>query len=140
MNYIQIDNRETELFSILQKKKETHSNLTIETGPIDIGDIVFVINGIEYAIIERKTLRDLAASIKDGRYEEQSYRLNGNPLHNHHISYLIEGDLTKWNDKTIPKIIFCVDIDSIYKRFFRYSNTSFRRNCSIHMLFFYQIM
>ena len=30
MNYIQIDNRETELFSILQKKKETHSNLTIE--------------------------------------------------------------------------------------------------------------
>ena len=103
MNYIQIDNRETELFSILQKKKETHYNLTIETGPIDIGDIVFVINGIEYAIIERKTLRDLAASIKDGRYEEQSYRLNGNPLHNHHISYLIEGDLTKWNDKTIPK-------------------------------------
>jgi ERCC4-type nuclease len=102
MNYIQIDNRETELFSILQKKKEAHSNLIIESKLIEIGDIIFVINGIEYAIIERKTLRDLAASIKDGRYEEQSYRLNGNLLHNHHISYLIEGDLTKWNDKTIP--------------------------------------
>jgi ERCC4-type nuclease len=42
-------------------------------------------------------LSDLAASIKDGRYEEQSYRLNGLPLHNHNIVYLIEGDLGKFN-------------------------------------------
>jgi ERCC4-type nuclease len=47
--------------------------------------------------VERKTLSDLAASIKDGRYEEQSYRLNGLPLHNHNIVYLIEGDLSKFN-------------------------------------------
>ena len=47
--------------------------------------------------MERKTLSDLAASIKDGRYDEQSYRLNGLPLHNHNIVYLIEGDLGKFN-------------------------------------------
>jgi ERCC4-type nuclease len=35
------------------------------------------------------------SSIKDGRYEEQSYRLNGLNHPNHNIIYLIEGDLTK---------------------------------------------
>jgi ERCC4-type nuclease len=40
---------------------------------------------------------DLLSSIKDGRYEEQSYRLNGTSLHNHNIIYLIEGDINKLN-------------------------------------------
>ena len=35
------------------------------------------------------------SSIKDGRYEEQSYRLNGLNHHNHNIIYLIEGDVNK---------------------------------------------
>jgi ERCC4-type nuclease len=45
----------------------------------------------ELIIIERKSISDLLASIKDGRYEEQSYRLSGSPIHNHNIIYLIEG-------------------------------------------------
>jgi len=47
-------------------------------------------------IIERKTLLDLSASIKDGRYEEQSYRLNGLSHHNHNIIYLIEGEINSF--------------------------------------------
>jgi ERCC4-type nuclease len=39
----------------------------------------------------------LAASIKDGRYDEQSYRLNGLAHHNHNIVYLIEGDMNRFN-------------------------------------------
>jgi ERCC4-type nuclease len=39
----------------------------------------------------------LSASIKDGRYEEQSYRLNGIQHHNHNIVYLIEGDMQRFN-------------------------------------------
>jgi ERCC4-type nuclease len=35
----------------------------------------------------------LLSSIKDGRYEEQSYRLNGLNIHNHNIVYLIEGTI-----------------------------------------------
>jgi ERCC4-type nuclease len=35
----------------------------------------------------------LAASICDGRYKEQSFRLNQCSIHNHHIYYLIEGQL-----------------------------------------------
>ena len=39
----------------------------------------------------------MLSSIKDGRYEEQSYRLNGTPVHNHNIMYVIEGDVNKMN-------------------------------------------
>ena len=39
----------------------------------------------------------MLSSIKDGRYEEQSYRLNGMTTHNHNIYYLIEGDVNKSN-------------------------------------------
>ena len=38
-------------------------------------------------------MKDLAASIRDGRYNEQSFRLNECSVHNHNIIYLIEGDL-----------------------------------------------
>jgi ERCC4-type nuclease len=48
-------------------------------------------------IIERKSITDLLASIKDGRYEEQSYRLNGLNHHNHNIIYLVEGDVNQAN-------------------------------------------
>ena len=47
----------------------------------------------EELIIERKSISDLLSSIKDGRYEEQSYRLNGSSIHNHNIIYLIEGSI-----------------------------------------------
>ena len=39
------------------------------------------------------------ASIKDGRYKEQSYRLNGTNHPNHNIMYLIEGDVSRTNLK-----------------------------------------
>jgi ERCC4-type nuclease len=54
----------------------------------------------------RKSIRDLSSSIKDGRYEEQSYRLNGSPFSNHNIIYLIEGDLNS-------KFLFKDRIDKI---------------------------
>ena len=50
-------------------------------------------------MIERKTWKDLAASIRDGRYNEQSFRLNECDIHNHNIIYLIEGDINSYNDK-----------------------------------------
>jgi len=44
-------------------------------------------------IFERKTLQDLASSIRDGRYAEQSFRLNACEVPNHHVIYIVEGDL-----------------------------------------------
>lgn len=74
--------------------------LSIVSKPLAIGDVI--IKSIdktdgnaetEELIIERKSVSDLLSSIKDGRYEEQSYRLNGSSIHNHNIIYLIEGSI-----------------------------------------------
>ena len=79
------------------------ADLKIVTESLPIGDIIICSESKtdgsieEKIIIERKSLRDLSASIKDGRYEEQSYRLNGLPHHNHNIVYLIEGHMEKMN-------------------------------------------
>jgi len=61
--------------------------------PLTIGDIAIEYEGKEIVIIERKTVADLAASIKDGRYAEQSARLQECGLPKHNILYLIEGSL-----------------------------------------------
>lgn len=50
--------------------------------------------GTDLCIFERKTLADLAASITDGRYAEQSHRLiHASGIHTHNIVYIIEGSL-----------------------------------------------
>ena len=97
---IKIDIREQELFkkcetTIAAVPKFAGIQLVFETLPL--GDIIIQDDHKEIIIIERKTLTDLASSIKDGRYEEQSYRLNGLSHHNHNIIYLIEGDMSKFN-------------------------------------------
>lgn len=92
-----IDYRETSLFNLCKCHIENNNiknvDLTMENLPI--GDIIISNEGSELVIIERKSLNDLASSIKDGRYQEQSFRLNNYNIHNHNIIYLIEGD---WND------------------------------------------
>jgi len=97
---IKIDTREQELFkkcesTIAAVQKFAGIKLISETLPL--GDIIINDGTNDCIIIERKTLSDLAASIKDGRYEEQSYRLNGLQHHNHNIIYLIEGDMYRFN-------------------------------------------
>jgi ERCC4-type nuclease len=75
-----------------------YKNIQIVTGNLPIGDIIICDDKQEERIvIERKSISDLSASIKDGRYEEQSYRLNGLHHENHNIIYLIEGDLNGKN-------------------------------------------
>jgi ERCC4-type nuclease len=55
---------------------------------------------VDTILFERKTLNDLAASIRDGRYKEQSFRMNQYcELSNHNIIYIIEGDMAKYADK-----------------------------------------
>jgi len=97
---IKIDTREQELFTKCQQIIEAlpkFKDIKIISQTLPLGDII-INDGInDCVIIERKTLTDLAASIKDGRYEEQSYRLNGLPHHNHNIIYLIEGDVNRFN-------------------------------------------
>jgi ERCC4-type nuclease len=97
---IKIDTREQELFNKCQKTIEyitKFKDIKLVSQPLPLGDIIINDGTNDCIIIERKTLSDLAASIKDGRYEEQSYRLNGLNHHNHNIIYLIEGDMNRFN-------------------------------------------
>lgn len=93
-----IDVRERDLLTccqtIMERQKMADS---IVSESLPIGDIIIsnADTGEDLVIIERKTLADLAASIRDGRYAEQSFRLNGISHPNHNIVYLIEGDLTR---------------------------------------------
>ena len=89
MNIIQIivDCKESKLFvETLQK------SVPCNVSPLNIGDIAFSHNNAIVLYIERKTINDLAASIRDGRYHEQKARLKG-----HRVIYLIEEGYEKLN-------------------------------------------
>jgi len=95
---IKIDYRENNLLATMNLLFKEHSH-EIQHENLPLGDIIIVdeSTSVEKIIVERKTLYDLAASIKDGRYNEQSFRLNNISLPNHNIIYLIEGDFEKYN-------------------------------------------
>ena len=107
---IKVDNREQELLKQIQNLVlfiPAFKQLKVEIAALPLGDIIISDDTDDKLIIERKCLSDLLASIKDGRYEEQSYRLNGLNHHNHNIYYLIEGDINKSNrfkDNNIEKL------------------------------------
>ena len=107
---IKVDNREQDLLKQIQNLVlfiPSFKQLKVETAALPLGDIIIYDDNDEKLIIERKCLNDLLASIKDGRYEEQSYRLNGLNHPNHNIYYLIEGDVNKANrfkDNNIEKL------------------------------------
>jgi ERCC4-type nuclease len=124
---IKVDSREQDLLQKIQYFVSTipiFKSIQVETHALPIGDIIICDNNQEEkVIIERKSVNDLLASIKDGRYEEQSYRLNGLIHHNHNIIYLIEGDIAHVNrfksDNKIEKLTLYSAIFSLnyYKGF-----------------------
>ena len=84
------------------------TNHEIKSERLPIGDIIIsdtTKQGEEKDIVifERKTLADLAASIRDGRYKEQSFRLietaAATGFNTHHIVYIIEGDLSRYDER-----------------------------------------
>ena len=97
---IQIDMREKDLLKKMEYLIQTHENfkdIKIKVENLPLGDIIINDGEKDLFIIERKTINDLSSSIKDGRYDEQSHRLNSLPQHNHNIIYLIEGDISNTN-------------------------------------------
>lgn len=80
-------------------------NHEIKSERLPLGDIILYDPTQEKDIVlfERKTLADLAASIRDGRYKEQSFRLietaAATGFNTHHIVYIIEGDLSRYDER-----------------------------------------
>ena len=95
---LKVDIRERKLIKILKAYKShlNFENINIEIEKLDLGDaIICDDNSNEKLILERKSLNDLASSIKDGRYVEQSHRLTNYPIHNHNIVYIITNSGSK---------------------------------------------
>jgi ERCC4-type nuclease len=95
---IKVDVREAELIKIFESLIATipiFKDLKIQLESLPLGDIIIFDDdkNADLLILERKSISDLLASIKDGRYEEQSYRLTGLNHPNHNIMYIIEGDV-----------------------------------------------
>lgn len=66
--------------------------ISYEKQNLIIGDVHITNDDNELVcIIERKTIKDLLSSLRDGRYNEQSFRLNECELDNKRICYLLEG-------------------------------------------------
>jgi ERCC4-type nuclease len=106
-----VDEREHALYERLDAKLcslKTPSFAILEKEVLPLGDILIQTDeGKSVMLIERKTYSDLLASIKDGRYEEQSYRLihsSGYPLHS--IVYLLEGLFSQLRTPLEKKIVY----------------------------------
>ena len=131
MLLIKVDFREKELIDLLKLKiMNCTNNIKLKVDNLKLGDIAFfnidkddneigdgltnneigdgLTNneiGDELMLFERKSLTDLASSIKDGRYAEQSFRLDGcEAIPNHNIVYLIEGDLSKFKESKYNRV------------------------------------
>jgi len=105
-----IDERETELFEkceSLIRSSRIPSSIQLSKEVLDLGDVLIKTDDDkEVLLIERKSFQDLLASIKDGRYEEQSYRLlhsSGFPPHS--VFYLVEGMFAQLRAPLEKKII-----------------------------------
>jgi hypothetical protein len=105
-----IDEREHALYEkcealIMAQRVASYVILSKEVLPL--GDILFKTDdGLDVLMIERKTFPDLLSSIKDGRYEEQSYRiLNSSGYPPHSVFYLLEGMFSSLHNPLEKKII-----------------------------------
>jgi len=112
-----IDYREKKLIELIKSiKTMNHKFKTIEivVENLPLSDVIIKDKkDNEKLLIERKTINDLASSIQDGRYNEQSYRLDKCNVHNHNIMYLIEGTISMWNNRFTR-----INRDTIYSAIF----------------------
>jgi len=117
-----VDYREKDLIALLGERARAAN--------LPIGDVWVVDDAHEgdelppsgriRVIFERKTVADLAASLNDGRYEEQSFRLADAGTPNHNVVYLLEGSVQA--SRRVPAATLygaCVSL-SYYKGFSLY--------------------
>ena len=107
-----IDERETNIYEKIQQLLGTTPLKTIDIVKkvLPLGDFILETNeGRVLAIIERKSLTDLLASIKDNRYEEQSYRLShSDECSPPQIIYVIEGALSTLRTAKEKQLVYSV--------------------------------
>lgn len=87
---IKKNKNEQELLNDINKNvklSEKLDNISFRSENLQLGDINFMLNNKLILIIERKTIADLIASVKDGRYKEQKIRMKSSGVN---MLYIIE--------------------------------------------------
>lgn len=116
MLQIVVDVREHSLIEKLRGLAEgSGSSISIVTEQLLLGDILLrkKTDSVdsepkfnEILLYERKSFMDLLASIKDGRYEEQSHRLiHSSGMNPHTICYLLEGTFATLRNPADKRVI-----------------------------------
>ena len=105
-----VDDREREVYQHLQQSEKAES-IIIEKQTLPLGDFLIVRDDdtqTPVLLFERKSFSDLFSSIKDGRYEEQSFRLLNDERFpdKKDIVYLIEGMYSQLRQTSDKKILF----------------------------------
>lgn len=99
-----LDIREHDLILLIPNIIETNKlMIDFEVKDLQVGDIeIRDVSNVLLSLIERKSLSDLASSITDGRYREQSLRIKEAipELSDHNKYYLIEGDFSQFSRKS----------------------------------------
>ena len=126
---LSIDYRESSLYEKCLPLSATLSTpIELTVANLTLGDLSLLNdNGHELVLFERKSLTDLLASIKDGRYEEQSHRLiHSSGVHTHNIVYIIEGMISQLRNDKDRKLVFSAMTSLQYFKGF-----SVVRTCSV---------
>jgi ERCC4-type nuclease len=132
-----IDSREADLYDKCNDFNVTTTSCIFRKS-LDLGDILLTTDdNTDICIIERKSLKDLLASIKDGRYEEQSHRLaNATNFHKHNIIYIIEGMMNQLHNVQEKKIVYSAMTSLNYYKGFSVVRTSCMQETAEFIVFF----
>lgn len=93
-----VDDRERAVIIYLSKI------IKVKVERITVGDYAYVYKGKVIVIVERKSLEDLASSIKDGRMENNNKLLEAQKKHGCQILYIVEGYAYPNLEKRIGRI------------------------------------
>jgi ERCC4-type nuclease len=132
---IVVDIRETALYDKLvelsskpDSVKRSSNEVAIVSQTLHLGDIAIENDDATTLVLfERKSLSDLLASIKDGRYTEQSHRLiHTSNMPPHNIVYIVEGMYSQLHRPTDKQM--CI---SAMTTMFYFKGFSVFRTCSV---------
>jgi ERCC4-type nuclease len=123
-----VDVRETAMYDKIVSLLPPTPPVELLSKPLHLGDIAIENDkGETLVLFERKSLFDLLASIKDGRYTEQSHRLiHTSNMPPHNIVYIVEGMYSQLKNPADKQV--CI---SAMTTMFYFKGFSVFRTCSL---------
>jgi len=126
-----LDEREADLYDkcysmIYTEETKLQNTIQLTKKVLELGDaLITTDDDTPILLIERKCFNDLLASIKDGRYEEQSYRIiHTSQLHLHNVIYVLEGVFSQLRTPQDKKMVYSAMTSLNYFKGFSVMKTS----------------